>query len=158
MAFTSVSLMGPTLTDVDTTAKFPLGTIIRATDPALGEGEFIYLKGVAGTTVGAVAIYDLQAATSTLAVAGSRGPAAVAMAAVVASTYGWYQISGSAIVFETGATAGANVYVTATAGRPSATTVVTDKIDGARFKSADGTPSAGFAYAMLARPCLNANG
>jgi hypothetical protein len=33
-----------------------------------------------------------------------------------------------------------------------------DKVDGARFKTADGTPAAGFAFAMLDRPSLNGNG
>ena len=36
--------------------------------------------------------------------------------------------------------------------------VTGDKIDGARFKTADGTPSAGFAIAQISRPALNANG
>ncbi len=158
MAFQVTSLIGPVLTNVDTTPTQVLGSIVQAIDPSLGAAEFIYLKGVASTVAGSLVIYDTQANTTTLVVAGSRGPAAVAMAASVASTYGWYQISGSATGKETGATAGANVYATASAGTPSATTVAGDKVDGARFKSADGTPAAGFVYAQLSRPSLNANG
>jgi hypothetical protein len=158
MAFVSTSLIGAQLTNVDSTAQFALGTKTTAVDPVLGSGEFVYLKGVASTVAGSVVIFDDYAGTTTLVVAGSRGPAAVALAATVANTYGWYQIEGSAVVKETGATAGANVYATATAGVPSATTVAGDKIDGMRFKTADGTPSAGFAYAQIQRPSMNANG
>jgi hypothetical protein len=159
MSFVATSLIGPgNITDIDTVARFQVGTTVKAVDPVLGEGEFIYLPGVASTVAGNAVIYDTYAKTTKLAVAGDRGPVAVAMAATVASTYGWYQVRGVATVKETGATAGANVYLTATAGVPSATTVAGDKIDGVRFKTADGTPAAGFAYAQVAYPSLNANG
>lgn len=159
MAFSITSIIGAQNPgSVDTSQQFAPGTIVQGVDPLLGQGEFIYLKGVASTVAGSVVIFDTQANTTVLAVAGSRGPAAVAAGATVANTFGWYQIGGSAIVYETGASAGANVYATATPGRPSATTVAGDKIDGIRFKSADGTPSAGYAYAQVQRPSMNANG
>ncbi len=143
----------------DTVQNLKIGTRTSGYDSVTyNEAEFIYLPGVANTVVGSLVIYDTYAGTTKLAVAGDRGPAAVAMSANVAGQYGWYQIGGAAVVKETGATAGAQVYVTATAGVPSATTVATDKVDGIRFKTADGTPSAGFAVAQLANPCLNGNG
>lgn len=82
-----------------TTQKHKLGTIVRAKDPTYGEGEFIYLQGVASTTVGALVTYNIgwQSALATSAV-GISNPHAVAMSACVASEYGWYQISGLAIV------------------------------------------------------------
>ena len=82
-----------------TTQKHKLGTIVRAVDPTYGEGEFIYLQGVASTTVGALVTYNVgfQSALATSAV-GISNPHAVAMSACVASEYGWYQISGLAIV------------------------------------------------------------
>lgn len=147
------------ITDTLTTQKHPLGHTARAFDPTTyGEGEFIYLQGLASTAIGDVVIYDLKAGTTTRGVAGSRGPVAVAMSANVASQYGWYQVVGSAVLNETGATAGANCYWTATAGVPSATTVAGDKIDGIRFKGADGTPAAGQAVAQISWPSANANG
>jgi hypothetical protein len=85
-----------------TTARHPLGTIVKAHDPTYGEGEFIYLEGVASTTVGAVVRYDVatvdefQSALATTAV-GDSFPLAVAMSACVANEYGWYQISGMAV-------------------------------------------------------------
>lgn len=141
-----------------TTQAHPIGTTIRAYDATYGEGEFIYLKGVASTVVGDLVVYDTKANTTTRAVAGSRGPAAVAMSANVASQYGWYQISGSAVVKAGTVAADGNVYLTATAGTIDDAVVAGDKVDGARLKSADGTPSAGFAIVQLARPAANANG
>jgi hypothetical protein len=160
MAYTITShVIGPQpIAVTDTTQNHPLGTIVKAKDPTYGEGEFVYLKGLASTAVGEAVIYDQYAGTTKRAVAGDRGPAAIAMSANVASQYGWYQIGGSAVA-KTGTVAAAgNVYVTATAGTLDDATVSGDKIDGARFKTADGTPSAGFAIAQLDRPALNGNG
>ena len=86
-----------------TTQNHPLGTVIRAYDSTYGQGEFIYLKGVASTTVGALVTYNVsfQTALGTSAV-GVSNPFAVAMSACVAGEYGWYQIGGLAI----GSTAG----------------------------------------------------
>lgn len=142
----------------DTSQNWPLGTIVRAKDPTYGEGEFVYLKGVASTAVNDVVIYDQYAGTTTRAVAGSRGPAAVAMSANVANQYGWYQIGGAAVVNAGTVAAAGNVYATSTAGTVDDATVSGDKIDGARFKTADGTPSAGKAVVQLDRPSMNGNG
>lgn len=82
-----------------TTKRHPLGTIVRAKDPTYGEGEFIYLLGVANTAVGFTVEYDtaFASALSTLIVESPR-PLAVAMSASVASQWGWYQISGEAVM------------------------------------------------------------
>lgn len=84
-----------------TTQKHQLGSIIRAYDSTYGEGEFIYLKGVASTVVGSIVEYNtsFQTGLSTTATAGldAPHPLAVAMSACVASEFGWYQISGQAI-------------------------------------------------------------
>lgn len=160
MAFSSVENRAglQAIADTVTTQQHPLGTTIRAVDPTYGEGEFIYLKGVASTAVGDLVIFDTYAGTTTRAVAGSRGPAAVAMSANVANQYGWYQVAGAAVVKALTVLANGNVYVTATAGTVDDAVVVGDKVDGARFKTADGTPAAGQAIVQLARPSLNANG
>ena len=104
MAYTTAEnfLLGQAIADNSTTQKHELGLIVRAKDPTYGVGEFIYLKGVASTTVGAVVRYDVsttdeyQTALATTAV-GDSFPLAVAMSACVANEYGWYQISGNAI-------------------------------------------------------------
>lgn len=147
--------------DISTTStvqQHPIGTRIKGLDPVYGDAEFIYLKGLASTAVGELVIYDQNANTTKRAVAGDRGPAAVAMSANVANQYGWYQITGAAIIKAGTVAAAGNVYLTATPGTVDDATVAGDKVDGARFKTADGTPSAGFAIAMLDRPALNGNG
>ena len=90
------------IADSSTTQKHPVGTVVRAKDPTYGEGEFIYLIGVASTLVGSIVTYHDgdtlvgQTALSTTAV-DSGAPLAVAMSANGAAAYGWYQISGVAV-------------------------------------------------------------
>lgn len=75
---------------VDTTQRVPLGT--RARDK--NGNEYIYMLGVASTAAGSWVTFD-EAWTTTLLAANAIGPVAVAMAATVASTYGWYCVYGS---------------------------------------------------------------
>lgn len=160
MAYTQLTnLIGiQNIAVTDTTQNNLIGTIVEAVDPTYGAGEFIYLKGVASTVLGDVVIYDQYANTTKRAVAGDRGPIAIAMSANVASQYGWYQISGSAVVKAGTVAAAGSVYLTSTAGTVNDAVVSGDKIDGAIFKTADGTPSAGFAIVQLQRASLNGNG
>lgn len=96
------------LTDGSSTQNHPLGTIIRATDDATsgqGTAEFIYLLGVASTVTGSLVKYNAttgQTALTTVTNGKNKGvPVAVAMRANVAGQYGWYQISGLAVVKKT---------------------------------------------------------
>lgn len=86
-----------------TTQNHPLGTVVRATDPTYGQGEFIYLKGVASTAVGSIVTYENSTFQSALAAVGNNiaRPIAVAMSACVADEYGWYQIGGIAVMKKT---------------------------------------------------------
>jgi hypothetical protein len=88
---------------VDTAKKVPLGTIRTFYDPNYGSGEFIYLAGVASTVAGDPVTYNAVTYDTTRAVAGAGIPfnVAFATAATVASTWGWYQISGLAIANKT---------------------------------------------------------
>lgn len=92
-------LLGQEITETSTTQKMGLGTIVSMKHATLGTGEFIYLKGVASTVVGSIVNYDdtWQTALDTTATAGPSRPLAIAMSANVASSYGWYQISGMAV-------------------------------------------------------------
>lgn len=94
------------IANTETTQKHPLGTIVRAYDPTYGEGEFIYLLGVASTTVGSIVTYDASTYQTVLCAVGGNipRPIAVAMSANVASQYGWYQISGQAVCAKSSAT------------------------------------------------------
>lgn len=83
------------------TPPLSLGMIVRAVDPTYGMGEFILLAGVASTAVGSLVIWDGTTYATTLCpVTANMGrPVAVAMSAnTSATTYGWYQISGTAVV------------------------------------------------------------
>ncbi len=86
------------IADTSTTKNHPLGTIVQATDPTLGAGEFIYLKGVTSTIVGSIVCYDdgFQTALDTSATAGPSRPLAVSMSINIGDQYGWYQIAGLA--------------------------------------------------------------
>ena len=114
----------------------PLGTIIRAYDATLGEGEFIYLLGVASTAVGNTVTYDATTFQTTLSpnTAHNVGPVAVAMSANVATQYGWYQIGGLATVLKTAVQTlpGAKMYQSATVGRWMPTSASGLEILGAR--------------------------
>ena len=102
-------------------SQHKLGEIVRAIDPTYGGGEFIYLYGVASTLLGSLVIYDQVNGTTTLAPQTSNlnKPLAVAMSACVSGYYGWYQISGAAVVKKVASayTAGGKLYLSATTGR-----------------------------------------
>jgi len=133
----------------------PLGTILRATDPVYGGGEFIYLKGVASTVVGSMVDYDTYLGTTALSPAtGGTGPVAVAMSANVANQYGWYQIAGIAAVKAPNAmTPGAEVFsLAATPGSVDDAAVNGEQILNAKVSTTTGTPSAGLGLIEINRP------
>lgn len=137
-----------------TAQNHPLGTIVRAVDPTYGEGEFIYLQGVASTAVGDVVSYNsTQGATVRWAGTANEGrPLAVAMSANVANQYGWYQISGNAVANISGTVAaGDKVYWQATA-TTSSTGVNGKQVLGAIAAGANGTPATGQAVINIDRP------
>lgn len=119
-----------------TTQNHPLGTIVRAYDPTFGQGEFIYLLGVASTVVGLMMTYNATTYQTTIrpTTAGNTGPIAIAMSANVASQFGWYQITGLAVVKKTAVQVAPQlaVYQSGTAGRVSVTSTAGEQILGAR--------------------------
>lgn len=150
------SVVGPTpAANVDDVQKFAIGTRLKARDPLYGEGEFVYLPGVASCAVGSVVAYNTQASSgtgsTTLAVAATRGPLAVAMAAVIAGNWGWFQVRGAAVVATAGATvADTPAYLTATAGAVDDAVTAGQGVDGMVFKTAAG--GAGTCVAQIADP------
>lgn len=134
----------------------PLGTILRANDPTYFGGEFIYLKGLAGTVVGTWVTYNADDFSSALLAQSAIGPVAVAMSICVAGEFGWYQIQGKAVgLVATGFADGGNVYSTATPGTVDDAVVAGDRVQEAKGASAIGTPSAGLAEMEIARPFVN---
>lgn len=131
----------------------PYGTIITATDPTYGAGEFIFLKGVASTEANSWVVYNPDDFSTTLLVADASGPVAVAMAAVVANKAGWYQISGKAVGKALASYADNGlVYATSTAGSVDDAVVAGDRVKNAKGASAVGTPSTGLAEFEIWRP------
>lgn len=140
-----------------------LGQIIRAWDPVLGFGEFIYLAVPTTTAVplGTVCSWDVSSTAQYLYVIlpakatsqHSGAPVAVCVASTVANSgngitsnstsvqYAWFQIGGNAQVLKTAVqvapvtsiTASNGIYISATAGRIYATSSAGGQILGARF-------------------------
>lgn len=96
-----------------------LGEVVTGWDPALGGGEFIYLKGVASLVAGDVVSYNgYTGATTRWAGTANTGiPLAVAVTANTSSSaYGWFQIGGNAVVTCSGTVAaGDSAFFSATA-------------------------------------------
>lgn len=118
---------------VHSTKRFKLGTT-----RIVNGNEFIYLQGVAATVVGSWVTFT-SAGVTTLLVAAGKGRVGIAMAATVASTFGWYQIRGLASGLTLGVTSGNKVWATATAGSVDDVDVATDHIAGAIFRSTTAT-------------------
>lgn len=144
------------IANTETTQKHALGTRVRAIDPTYGEGEFIYLAGVASTVVGSVVTYNPADHTTALLVANAIGPVAVAMSINVASQYGWYQVYGKAVGKVLAAFAdNANCYGTATAGSIDDAVVAGDRVQNCKGASAIDTPSTGLAELEIWYPFVN---
>ncbi len=120
---TEAFIVEQAIADTSTTQKHKLGKIVRAYDSTYGEGEFIYLLGVASTVVGSLVKWNAttyQTALLTVANGKNKGvPVGVAMSANVASQYGWYQISGNAVIKKTtvAVTPQVPIFISATDGR-----------------------------------------
>ena len=105
-AITTPRVGGQAIDETSTTARHTLGARIMAKSATYGEGEFIYLLGVASTTVGSVVQWNATTFQTALAAVGTNlpRPIAVAMSANVASQYGWYQVSGISVMAKSSAT------------------------------------------------------
>lgn len=139
----------------DTTQRHPLGMTVLANDPTYGQGEFVYLKGIANTAIGSLVDYDQTLGTTALSPATAGiGPVAVAMSANVASQYGWYQVRGAAAVkAPNAAVVGAEVFMlAATPGSVDDADVANEQIVNAKFSTTTGTPSTGLAIIQIAYP------
>ena len=147
------------ISETSTTQNVPLGTRVRAidsADTAYGEGEFIYLQGVASTVVGSVVTYNQGDNTTTLLGVDQVGPVACAMSICVASNYGWYQIFGQAVAKGLASLAdAANLYATGTPGSVDDAIVAGDRVQNAVTTSALDTPSTGLVEVSLQYPIVN---
>jgi len=145
--------------ETSTTQLLPLGTRVKAYDvasTAYGEGEFIYLKGVASTVLGSIVTYAQDDGSTALLVANAIDPVAVSMSDNVASSYGWYQIFGKAVgKVLTGFLDNANCYATATAGSIDDAVVAGDRVKLMKGASAINTPATGLAELDIQYPYMD---
>ena len=142
-----------------TTKKEQLGRTVRARDMAstgYGDGEFIYLTGVASTAVGSVVTFEEGTYVTALAPAGGIGRIAAAMSASVASEYGWYQIRGRAVMkVLASCTADKVLYLTATAGSLDDAVVAGDEVTTSYSLTAIDTPATGQAEVSICYPSVS---
>jgi hypothetical protein len=144
---------GQGIATTSTSQEQDLGSIVQAWDSTYLTGEFIYLKGVASTVVGSFVTYNLKDCTTALLVANAIGPVAVSMSINVASSFGCYQISGTAVgKAKAGFADNAAVYGTSTAGSIDDAVVAGDRVHNAKGASALDDPSTGLAKFELNRP------
>lgn len=123
------------LTDIDTEARNPVLSTRFGDD----QSEYIYLKGVASVGVGSVVTYDENGLTA-LVIADAVGPVAVAVAAVVASTWGWFCIKSPSAGLTTKCDVVADntpAYIDGTAGRVDDAVVTGDLVCNMFMRSAD---------------------
>lgn len=176
-SFSAVTIGAPDITVITTVApgvaNLPslilepqIGEIRIGTDLTLGNGEFIYLKIPASTTLSAGNLVTWTAgyAAATLpALATSKNtlsPVAVAPVAVASSTsiqYGWFQIQGQATVLKTAVTVSPNsvIYASGTAGRFKVLTSAGGQILGARTaNAATVTSTTSTVLVFLSRPMM----
>lgn len=117
------------LTTNSTVKKHELGETVE-----VDGNVYIYLQGVASTAANDFVTYNGSFATALLTTT-SIGPVAIAMAATVASEYGWYLVSGTGTGRNggsiLGATGAAAIYAHAVTGAALTTMVTGDLIHGA---------------------------
>jgi hypothetical protein len=137
-----------TLTEVDSAKTNVLGAVAQ---DAAGN-EYIYLTGVANTVAGSWVTYD-EAYLTTLLVADAVGPCAIALAATVASKYGWYCIKGTATGICGDIADNAPIYATATDGSVDDANVAGDLIMHATSRSEDALATTNATF-QICYPCV----
>ncbi len=131
------------LARVDQTALYTVGRIYTAEDGK----AYIYLQGVASVAVGSVVTFIVTTpllATTKLAAVSLVGHVGVAMSAVVAGDFGWFQIAGLNLVTKADSSAAiGQAYIGGTSGNCDSTKVVGDMIVGMQITVAESGGVAG---------------
>lgn len=138
-----------------TAANHALGQIVRAKDPIYLAGEFIYLQAAGATDLGGWVTYNMDGGTAGNLAANAIGPVAVAMSAMDASSYGWYQIQGKAVGKAAAGYADNGLVYTYSGGIVDDGVVAGDRVKRAKGASAVDTPSAGLAEFEIDRPFVD---
>ena len=134
MSFLSTREVAPgSLTKVYAAADFAVGEVVS--DEA--GNQYIFGLGVASCAAGSWVALD-EAAQASLLAATSKGRVGVAMGALIASTWGFFQIYGKTVtaLAATGFADNGDIYATATAGTIDDAVVAGDRVHGAWGRSA----------------------
>jgi len=146
--------MASQFTQIHATKKQRLGT--RKKDAA--GNEYIYLTGVASTVAGSWVAYDelgITALLDTDVAATLVSPVAVAQAATVASTFGWYMIFGKCLAnVEASFADNSKIFAVATAGSADDAGTAGNQLVGAYGRSAI---ASGQATVQLVYPVCGVN-
>lgn len=132
-----------------------IGTVAPFVEDTQGAANLIYLPGVAGLLQGDMVVYDMTPGAQAVTRVATPGHSntgrmiAIAINPVGAGQYGWFQLSGVAIVSAVAGVAIGIPYACATAGAVSSAVLAGSQVLGARVLSAVGTPIAGKAYMQL---------
>lgn len=152
------------IADASSTQNHPIGYKVQAYDSTYGVGEFIYLKGVTNLVVGMMVTWAGDTGTTELSpdTAKTGRPISVSMSAATGSQYGWFQVSGSAVIKKTAVKvdpAVANrVFQSATIGRAMQTSSTSKQILGARWSSlVTITSTTSTAVATISYPHMQGN-
>lgn len=142
----------------------PVGTVKRFYDVAglYGDGEFIYLPGVASLAVGDVVTYNISAGVKAYTdatvvrwagTANTGAPVAIATTAnTSAVAFSWYQIGGAAVVNTSGTVAAGDAAMFASTATVKTAAVAGKQILGMVAGSANGVPATNQAIYTLNRP------
>lgn len=124
--------MGSFSTSIHSTKKYRLGTRLQDANGSV----WMYGQGVASTAKGDFVVFDKNFQSARLTASSAGGPIGVAGAALVASTYGWYQVFGKSDstvtnIATNASGAGLGLCASSTAGRATTTAAAGKTLFGA---------------------------
>lgn len=126
--------------EVSTTQKVKLGTRVTAYHATYGVGEFVYVKGVTSGAAGSWVTINPETWICTLIAPNAIGDVGVLMSALDAATdYGWAQVYGLGNASAADVADSGKVYIDTAAGRCDDAVVVGDRVNRAKWASADDT-------------------
>lgn len=150
----AIDLLGARIDEVDSTKAFNLGQKCTARH-LTGDyiGEFVYMQGVASNAEGLFCLLNYDNGVVSLLADGDIGGVGISRGAIIASTFGWFQIRGKASGYLAASVAdNAQLFISA-GGIGQATASGKSEIINARAAAASGS-SAGLTEVEINYPCV----
>lgn len=141
-------------------ADIPLTTVVKGFDDALGEGDFIFLPApLGGVNANDMCVFSRMPGSLPSVITQALGASSgrlccVAMSTMAQGRFGWYQITGLALVNAKAATVAGAPYISDVAGQVFSTVTATQAIRNARIETPVGVPVAGKCYMNLGYPAV----